>query len=117
MKCFQLSVNDSKVVCEEITELNSSHEETDTKLLLHAKHTSENNETTIIIESPDTDVAILASCFCRDISAWILIMKKEKARNIYLEISAIAHAAGPHLVCMLSPAATQRLLLSVWRQR
>jgi len=115
MKCFQLSVNDSKVVCEEITELNSSHEETDTKLLLHAKHTSENNETTIIIESPDTDVAILASCFCRDISAWILIMKKEKARNIYLKISAIADAAGPRLVCMLSPAATQWLLLSAWR--
>ena len=57
----------------------------------------ENGETTIIIKSPDTDVAILACHFCRDISARILIMKKEKTRNIYLETSAIADAAGPHL--------------------
>ena len=96
-KCFQLSVNDGKVVCKEITELNSNHEEAGTKLLLHAKHASENGETTIIIKSPDTDVAILACHFCRDISARILIMKKEKTRNIYLETSAIADAAGPHL--------------------
>ena len=66
-KCFQLSVNDGKVVCEEITDLNSNREEADTKLLLHAKHASENGETTIIIKSPDTDVAILACHFCRDI--------------------------------------------------
>ena len=85
-KCFQLSVNDGKVVCEEITDLNSNREEADTKLLLHAKHASENGETTIIIKSPDTDVAILACHFCRDISS-----------NIYLEISAIADAVGPHL--------------------
>ena len=31
-KCFQLSVNDGKVVCKEITGLNSNHEEADTKL-------------------------------------------------------------------------------------
>ena len=94
-KCFELSVNDGKVVCKEITELNSNHKEADTKLLLHAKHESENGETTITIKSPDTDVAILA-CHI-NISAWILVMKKEKTRNIYLEISAIADAAGPHL--------------------
>ena len=69
----------------------------DTKFHLHAKHTSENGETTIIIKSPDTDVAILACHFCRYISARILIMKKEKTRNIYRETSAIADAAGPHL--------------------
>ena len=92
-----MSVNDGKVACKEITELNSNHEEADTKLLLHAKHASENGETTIIIKYPDTDVAILACHFCRDISARILIMKKEKTWNIYLETSAIADAAGPHL--------------------
>ena len=34
-KCFQLSVNEGKVVCKEITELKSNREEADTKLLLH----------------------------------------------------------------------------------
>ena len=82
-KCIQLSVNDGKVVCNEITELNNNHEEADTKLLLHAKHASENGETTIIIKSPHTDVANLACHFCRNVSARILIMKKEKTRTIY----------------------------------
>ena len=97
-----MSVNDGKVACKEITELNSNHEEADTKLLLHAKHGSENGETTIIIKSLDTDVAILACHFCRDISARILIMKKEKTSNIYLETSAIADVAGP-LLCDALP--------------
>ena len=95
-KCFHLSVDDGNVVCE-ILELNSNHEEADTELLLHAKHASKNNETCIIIKSPDTHVAILACHFCSDIPARILIMKKEKTRIIYLEISSIADAAGPHL--------------------
>ena len=96
-KCFHLSVSDGKVVCEEIPKLNSNHEEADTKLLLHAKHASENGETCITIKSPDTDVAILACHFCSDIPAQILITRKEKTRIIYLEISSIADAAGPHL--------------------
>ena len=32
---------------------------TQSYVLIHAKHASENGETTIIIKSPDTDVAIL----------------------------------------------------------
>lgn len=86
-----------KVVCEEINELNSNHEEADTKLLLHTKHASDNGETNIIIKSPVTDVTILACHFSRDISARVLVIKKEKTRNIFLGISAIANAAGPHL--------------------
>ena len=66
-ECFRLSLNDGKVVWEEIPELNSNHEEADTKLLLHAKHASENGETTIMIKSRDTDVAILACHFCSEI--------------------------------------------------
>ena len=53
--------------------------------------------TTIIIKSPDTDVAILVYHFEGDISARILIIKREKTRNIYLETPAIADAAEPHL--------------------
>ena len=62
-KCFCLSVCDGKVVCGEILELNSNHEEADTKVLLHPKHASDNGEFTIIIKSPDTEVAIMACHF------------------------------------------------------
>ena len=34
-KCFQLFVNDGKVVCEEITELNRNHKEADTQGAFH----------------------------------------------------------------------------------
>jgi len=81
-KCFRLYVDDSKVVCEEIHELNSNHEEADTKILLHAKHASENGEITIIIKSPDTDVACH---LCNQIPARLLVMKKSKTRDIYLD--------------------------------
>lgn len=107
-KCFQLSVNDGKVVCKEITKLKSNQEEADTKF----------GETTIIIKSPDNDVAILVCHFSRDISARILIMKKEKMRNIYLKTSGIADAAGmPYQDCMLSIAATQLPRLQVKGRR
>ena len=69
-KCFQLSVNDGRDVCEEITELNNNHEKADTRLLLHAKHASENCEITIIIKSQDTDATALACHFCSNISEY-----------------------------------------------
>ena len=40
--------------------LSSSHEEADTKIILHAHHAAVNGVTTIDIHSPDTDVFILA---------------------------------------------------------
>ena len=93
-----MSVSAGKVVRTEVPELNSNHEEADTKMLLHAKHAAENGESTIIIVSPDTDdVAILACHFCNEIPARLLITKKEKTRKTYLEITAIANAAGPSL--------------------
>ncbi len=40
--------------------LHSSHEEADTKLMLHAKHAAETGATSLDIQSPDTDVLVLA---------------------------------------------------------
>ena len=93
-KCFSLSVSAGKVICVEVPELNSNHEEAVMKLLLHARHAADNGETAII-KSPDTDVAFLACHFCSAIPARLLITKKEKTRNIYLDITAVANAAGP----------------------
>ena len=79
-----------------------THEEADTKILLHAKHASENGESTILIISPDTDVAILACHFCSEIPARLFVSKKEKTRTIYLEITAISNATG-RSVCNALP--------------
>ena len=58
-KCHRFYVderNASRV--EDIPELNSDHEEADTRLLLHAKHASIAHQA-ITVTSPDTDVFIL----------------------------------------------------------
>ena len=43
-----------------VEQLTCSHEEADTRLVLHASHASSGGYSTIVIHSPDTDVAILA---------------------------------------------------------
>ena len=56
-----LKVLKEHVVCTEVSELCSSQEEADTRLLLHAFHASQQvNCDTIIIQMPDTDVAVFA---------------------------------------------------------
>ena len=63
------SVNDKKVVvawrdkaksCHRIVNLNSSQEEADTKLMLHAVEATSYGASTLDIFSPDTDVLVLA---------------------------------------------------------
>ena len=53
---------DGQVTCTEVPELASTQEEADTKMMLHAKHASEQGYQNIIIKSSDTDVEVL-SCF------------------------------------------------------
>ena len=50
-------------------ELCSSHEEADTCLLLHAAHASHGGFNTVVIRSPDTNVAILALFFSCEINS------------------------------------------------
>ena len=81
-KCFSLPVFAGKVICVEVPESNSDHEEVDRKLLLHAKHAADNGESTIIFMSPGTDVAFFACHFRSAIPARLHITKK-KERGIF----------------------------------
>lgn len=83
-----------KVVCEEIFELNSNYEEVDIKFFFYVKYVFENGEVSIVIKFFDIDVAIFVCYFCKDILVRIFIMKKEKTRNIFLEIFVIVDVAG-----------------------
>ena len=96
LKCFRLTVANDKVLREEIPALSGNHEEADTKLLLHAQHAN-SGESTAIIKSQDTDVAILAFNFDKQIPARLLLMRKVKPSVVYLDVSAITEAAGPML--------------------
>ena len=46
--------------------LHSDHEEADARLLLHAKHAA-NTHPRIVIQSPDTDVAVLSIAHFEDL--------------------------------------------------
>ena len=58
--CFRLSSLDVQTVDSALVDaLECSHEEADTRLLLHAQHAAESQPSSIVIHSPDTDVAVL----------------------------------------------------------
>ena len=47
-----------------VPELFSNHEEADTRLILHAQHAALAGITQVIVKSPDTDVAVIATRLC-----------------------------------------------------
>ena len=52
--------SDTSAVCMPVPELNSDHEEADTRMLLHIQHFHNIKPRSIIIHSPDTGVTVLA---------------------------------------------------------
>jgi hypothetical protein len=83
--------------------LRSHHEEADTRLLLHAKHAA-NTHPRIVIQSPDTDVAVLSIAHFQDLSCQELWFKTGvKDRQRYIPIHDI-HLSFGRLVskCLLS---------------
>ena len=61
-KCVKLSPGSSAstiVLATEVAELESDHEEADTRLVLHAKHASDSGFSVVVVKSPDTDVFLL----------------------------------------------------------
>lgn len=99
--CVKIFVVNGKVSSEKVSELACTHEETDTRILLHAKHAADHGQTTVIIRSPDSDVAILACHFQDRISARLLVLKTTKTRTFFLDIPKITEMAGEQLCSAL----------------
>ena len=51
-----------------MSELKGSHEETETRLLLHAKHAADAGVEAIVVTADDTNVMILFLCFSDNIA-------------------------------------------------
>ena len=74
-----------------IEELHSNHEEADTRLFLHDKHAARDHRR-IVIQSPNTDVAVLCVSHFRDLSAeevWFCTGVKDKMRYILVHKTAV----------------------------
>ncbi|KAJ8033984.1 hypothetical protein HOLleu_24387 [Holothuria leucospilota] len=81
---------------QDISMLASTHEEADTRLLLHTVHAS-GTFGRIVIWSPDTDIAVLCVHFCSNICSdvWFRSAVKDKAR--YIPVNQIAVRLGHKL--------------------
>ena len=68
-------------------ELESSQEEADTRLILHAKHAADTGYQTVIVISEDTDVFVLLLSFAKDIPPTLYQKRGTKTRTQFVDIS------------------------------
>ena len=88
---------------DEISELFATHEEADTRMILHAKHIAQYNYEAIVLSSMETDVRVLCLAFADRIQVPIFQKCGTSSRVIYLDISKIAKSLGSN-VCRALPS-------------
>ena len=99
--CVRLtSTDDEQVSRSEVLELTCSHEEADIRLFLHAAHAAQSRQSTTIIKSPDTDVAVIGiyaaslDVFCHVQLLWLM---GTKDRWRFMHLSRLAHVLGTEI--------------------
>ena len=73
-------------------ELTCTHEEADTRLLLHAAHAAQLGYREVVIRSPDTDVAVLAMSYSGEIHARIFFRTGVKNRARFVDLNLLAES-------------------------
>lgn len=103
-KCYCITrarSDEDRVDCREMSDLESNHEEADTRLLLHANHAKDTNER-IIIKSSDTDVFVLSIAMQRSIEKEIFFMTGTGNNFRLIPIKAIVEETDENLCqCLL----------------
>lgn len=93
-QCHRLTSAGDQVVCVSIPELSTEQEEADTRMLLHAQHAALHGATNIVIKSPDTDVAVIASALSPRIPSNVLFLTGTKQRRRCINVTAIGRRLG-----------------------
>jgi hypothetical protein len=95
-KCYVLYAGvsgDDPVTSDEVSSLQSNHEEADTRLLLHAKHAAATYDR-VIIKSPDTDVFILSIAMRRTIHKEVFFLTGTGNRCRCIPVTTISNNLG-----------------------
>lgn len=92
-QCWKINEDGS----EEVPELISCQEEADTRLVLQAKHSSDDSYAAVIVISEDTDVFILLVAFCRSIDAKLYQRCGTPTCTKLVDIGKVALALGERL--------------------
>ena len=103
--CALLSSVDgaTSIEVQAVPELDCTHEEADTRLLLHAAHAAANGYSNVALRSPDTDVAVLAYSIRYDIDAHLYFKTGTKARTRIISIDQLTACHGK-TVCRAHPS-------------
>jgi len=92
----QLALSIKNGECTKVTALHCDHEKIDTRMLLHAKHASQDAQSPVVIQSPDTDVLLLCVTHNNEIQCdelWFGTGVKDRLR--YIPAHKIAAGVGP----------------------
>ena len=93
--CHQLRYTNQAVpTVRQISELTCSHEEADTRLLLHANHAARSGWSDVIIKSPDTDVAIISLAMQESCQANIFFTTGKGDQEHIFDIHCIVREVG-----------------------
>lgn len=82
---FEQTVVSSPITRADVSELNCTHEEADTRLLFHAKHIHDKGLKKILIQATDTDVVVIAitvSSLLEDSEIWVAFGHGNQLRYI-----------------------------------
>ena len=79
---------------ESVPELFCSHEEADTRLLLHCGYAAR-SYSTVVIQSPDTDVLLISLSKCHEMNVDVLFETGKGDQQRTLDISAMNRYFGP----------------------
>ena len=94
-RCLLMSTNANNVIItEEVDDLESNHEEADTRLLLHAKHASVQGSSSVVIRSPDTDIFIMSIVEVDEINTPLYFATGTGNKSRLLHINAITEKLG-----------------------
>ena len=80
-----------------VEELNSTQEDADTKLILHAPHAARSRYMVVVVTSEDTDEFLLCRAFKCFIPASMYAKCGTQTKTRYVSISSVAGAVGGEL--------------------
>ena len=86
------SIDGKNVVTEEVEKLCSSHEEADTRIMLHCNNVAANSQesSVMLVRSPDTDVFILLVRFVPHINQTLLFDTRMADKHRLVNVQAVA---------------------------
>ncbi|XP_061913285.1 uncharacterized protein LOC133656293 isoform X2 [Entelurus aequoreus] len=91
--CHCVTVKEGSQTVSAVHELTCDHEECDTRVFLHAQHAAQEHQT-VVIKSPDTDVAVIAVSLQRALQCSLYFFTGVGNRTRIIDVAKVAAALG-----------------------